>query len=76
MDFKLGCRPLGLLALMGVAILSVASKGDVLAAVLEFVGALVIVFLGERKEFRRLAMCIAVGMLMMFVAVVIIGKPS
>ena len=76
MDFKLDYRPLGLLALMGVAILSIAAKGDVLAALLEFTGALVIVFLGERKEFRRLAMCIAVGMLMMFVAVVIIGKPS
>ena len=76
MDFKLDYRPLGLLVLMGVAILSVAAKGDVLVALLEFVGALVIVFLGERKEFRRLAMCVAVGMLMMFVAVVIIGKPS
>ena len=76
MDFKLDYRPLGLLALMGVAILSVAAKGDVLAALLEFSGALVIVFLGERKESRRLVTCVAVGMLMMFVAVVIIGKPS
>jgi hypothetical protein len=76
MNFKLDYRPLGLLTLMGFAILSVAAKGDVLVALLEFVGALVIVFLGQRKEFRRLAMCVAVGMLMMFVAVVIIGKPS
>jgi hypothetical protein len=76
MNFKLDSRPLGLLALMGVAILSVAAKGDVLAAFLEFSGALVIVFLGEKKEFHRLVMCVAVGMLMMFVAVVVIGKPS
>ena len=67
MDFNLDCRPLGLLALMGVAILSVATKGDVLAALLEFAGALVIVFLGENKEYRRFVTC---------VAVVIIGKPS
>jgi hypothetical protein len=76
MNFKLNYRPLGLLALMGVAILSGAAKGDVLAALLEFSGALVIVFLGEKKEFRRLVTCVAVGMLMMFVAVVVIGKPS
>ena len=76
MNFKLDYRQFGLLALMGVAILSVAAKGDVPVALLEFVGALVIVFLGERKEFRRLVTCVAVGMLMMFVAVVIIGKPS
>ena len=38
--------------------------------------ALVIAFLGEKKEFRRLVTCVAVGMLMMFVAVVVIGKPS